>query len=168
MFPGLNSLRRNYAPNLDPPGEETVISKRRKLTRDRTPWHGPDEYICTVDCDLTELKKALRAAGYRPNHFSTLKYVETSDGLSWERLSMATNKWNPFGGECQQHTYVFQGGDNTLHLHHHREYPIVRPVKHQSGSRTHRDIDRVLRDALEKANIAFRTVDDQEYKPTKP
>lgn len=164
----LNWLRRRFAPKLDPPGERTFWTENRRLTRDRSPWNGPDEYICTVDCSLDELRNALKSAQYRPNHFSTLKYVQSGQEQSWEVLSMATKKFNPFCGECQQHTYAFRGSDDTLHLHHHREYPIVRPFKHQSGSRTHSDVDNVLRNALKEANIAYEDVSDRTYVQTSP
>ncbi len=153
---------RGLYPLLDPPGGKSKFV--RKLTREKQA--AGREYVGTVRSDESTLRDALESAGYRYGHlFSTVKYVETDTGYSWELFNLAKNRFNPGCGECQHHCYTFEGSENRIHLHHHREYPIVRPVKHQSNTlRTAGDPDHVLRDALEAAGLEWVSVDSPVYR----
>lgn len=151
---------RDLYKRLDPPDEPTKFS--RKLTREKTA--GGPEYVCTVRESPRRIKQALRAAGYRPGRiFSTVKYIRTPGGYSWEVFNLAKNRFNPT--RKQQHCYAFRGLDDRIHLHHHREYPIVRPVKHQSDElRTPGDPDGALRGALSRTRIGWETWNRPVYK----
>jgi len=154
---------------LDPPTEHTWFDDHRSLTRDRTPHPHPrrsndvDEYVYTVYASQGQLKAALREAGYAPNHLSTYKYVwSRNGGISWERGTMARNRLST-GGEVMQHAYWFEGADDAIHAHHHREWPISNPSKHWGGSRTHSDPDDALRAALEMGGLSFDVLEDARY-----
>lgn len=159
------SVRRILYPLLDPPGEQSWFRRHiRAATRDRTPWNGPDEYVCTVDAD--GLARALRDAGYRTPPLTTLKYVTTRDGeVAWEQGTAAAGLLDR-GGENQHHAYWFRGEGDTRHVHHHREWPTIgNPMRHQHGSRTHGDPDGRLRGALDTAGIDYGISERPSYEP---
>lgn len=166
----LTRLRREYVPLLDPPGRDTVWDGRRNLTRDRTPHDPdiPDEYVVTVHAEPERLRVALEDVGYRNNQLSTLKYVTPRrGGLSWEQGTYAAGKFAG-RGEVMQHAYWFLARDGSIHVHHHREWPLSRPRKHWNASRTHGDPDDSLVDALESAGIAYDRRTEPEYAAVEP
>jgi len=155
----LKSLKSQFAPVLDPPDSVTWWSKNRPLTRDRTPSDPsiPDEYVCSVQSNI-DLSSVLREQRYRNNNTSTYKFIR-SDEIIWESGSMAANRFNPICKECQQHAYWFEY-EGSYHIHHHREWPIVRLIKHQSGSRTHKDPEYYLRGALSNSGVEWWVSED--------
>lgn len=155
-------MRRWLYPLLDPANGPTRFF--RKLTRDRTDDYDgwpPAEYVCTIS-HSAPLRRALRSAKYRRIPLlSTLKYVEDNQKVVWEAGDLKRGAFQR-GGENQQHAYWFRGLDG-YHIHHHREWPILNPQKHQHGSRTHGDPEGILRNALSEAGIQSWRMDNPEY-----
>jgi hypothetical protein len=122
-----------------------------------------------VDADSKTLRNALASAGYAPNNTSTVKYHNASTArYAWEQGTMAKHRFDR-GGEIQQHCYWF-AGHSGMHVHHHREWPIAHPRKHQSGSRTPGDPGGELRAAVSEIHKPTSAIPDhtRAYVPTTP
>lgn len=162
-------------PTLDPLdgyiGKKCIppIGEKRRLIRERG-----DEYVFTVRCDYDELVQTLRLYGYRSNFLSTLKYVETSSGRSWEVGSMAHRK-SPTS-RFMHHAYWHVSGDDgwSFHIGHHKERNyldlIDGPSEHTKTEvngtkvRFSGDPDDVLKASLEKSNFQYKKLKNPVYR----
>lgn len=124
----------------------------RPLVRDKTNHR---EYTLTVDIPLLELLRALAQDGWAYNAVSTKKFrTPTGQPTQW---SVATWVYRPsLRSKWQYHVYVFENPDGTLDVHMHKEVNLLySPRGHVSGPQHAGDVDRVLRDALEQADVGY-------------
>lgn len=168
-------MRRKILPTIDPLdgyiGKNYIppTNEKRRLIRERG-----DEYVFTVRCNYDKLVEALRSYGYRSNFLSTLKYVQTSSGRSWEIGSMAYRD-NP-SSRFMHHAY-WHVSDNDgwrFHIGHHKERNYLDLVDGLSehtktevdGTRVRfpGDPDCVLKTALERRNLHYRQLEDPLYR----
>lgn len=155
------ALRHSVFPLLDPPGsDETHFI--RSLTRNRTPWDGPNEYVLSSTDGDAAIEALVEGPYHRHEFWTTVKFVD-DDGIVVEAVSLASGAWERSGGETMQHAYAFPAADGGLHWHHHREWPVAHPRHHQHGSRTHGDPDGVLTSTLEDVGVDFEAVERPQY-----
>ena len=159
LFPKLNPLDGFIGKRIPPRESE------RKLIRERG-----DEYILSVSCSQEELKDALNSYGYKNNYLSTLKYIQKDDEKVWESGTMAYRK--PLTAKWMHHAYWFPASNEgcTFHISHHKERNYLDlpkgPSEHtKRGDEyfTVGDPDNHLRNALEKSDIEYEVLENEEY-----
>jgi len=137
----MSSLKRSLYPLIHP-----YTKSFRALIRDKS--DRTDELVRVYDRErYTDVVDALSGSKFSRNTWlATLKYVEIDGTRYYESDSFVWFQNGPFS-YGQQHCYLIPVEDK-VRVYNHKEWPIFRPVKHQSGKREPGDVDGVVTEAL--------------------
>jgi len=137
----MSQLKRTLYPAIHP-----YTQSFRPLVRDKTDRE--DELVAVYDRErYTDVVDSLRESRFSRNTWlSTCKYVEIDGTRYYESDSFVWFQNGPFQ-YGQQHCYVVPVGDK-VRVYNHKEWPIFRPVKHQSGKREAGDVDGVVQEII--------------------